>query len=166
MKKVLDLKWNDLVSPTMSPDEYLRDFGPKIKSNYKVYEPKADILNQIVSLLKRRNEQLKIVAFGADWCPDCHKNVPRMIKLVKRMKTKDVELRILYGIMLDALRKPGETLWHKKRSPPEAVNPNFDLQAIPTFYFFNKNGNYLGQIIEHPKETIEEDTLKIIKENL
>ncbi|NVM44228.1 MAG: thioredoxin family protein [Candidatus Lokiarchaeota archaeon] len=165
MKKDLDLKWSDLVSPTMSPDEYLRDFGPKKKNNYKVYEPKADILNQILDLLKRKNEQLKIVAFGADWCPDCHKNVPRMIKLVKRMKTKDVEFRILYGIIVDALRKPGEILWHKTRSPPEAVNPKFELKAIPTFYFFNKNGDYLGQIIEHPKETIEEDTLKIIKEN-
>ena len=166
MKNDLDLKWTDLVSPTMSPDEYLRDFGPKIKSNYKVYEPKADILNQIVALLKSKNEQLKIIAFGADWCPDCHKNVPHMIKLVKRMKIKDVELRILYGIMVNALHKRGETIWHKTRSPPEAVNPKFELKAIPTFYFFNKNGEYIGQIIEHPKETIEEDTLKIITENL
>ena len=166
MKNDLDLKWNDLVSPTMSSDEYLRDFGPKIKNNYKVYEPKADILNQILALLKIKNEQLKIAAFGADWCPDCHKNVPHMIKLVKRMKTKDVELRILYGIMVNALRKRGEVIWHKTRSPPEAANPKFALRAIPTFYFFNKNGEYLGQIIEHPKETIEEDTLKIIKENL
>jgi len=166
MKNDLDLKWTDLVSPTISPDEYLRDFGPKIKSNYKVYEPKAEVLTQILALLKRKKEQLKIVAFGADWCPDCHKNVPHMIKLVKRMKTKDVEFRILYGIMINALSKREETIWHKTRSPPEAVNPKFELKAIPTFYFFNKNGEYIGQIIEHPKETIEEDTLKIIRENL
>ena len=165
MNNDLDLSWSDLVSPTMSPDDYLRDFGPKIKSNYKVYEPKADVLDEIRKLLKSKNEMLKIIAFGADWCPDCHKNVPRMIKLVKRLKTKDIELRILYGIMLNALHNPGEVIWHKTRSPPEAVNPKFELKAIPTFYFFNKNGDYLGQIIEHPKETIEEDTLKIIKEN-
>ncbi|MHA2288635.1 MAG: thioredoxin family protein, partial [Promethearchaeota archaeon] len=141
------------------------EFGPKIKSNYKVYEPKADILKEISKLLKSKNEQLKIIAFGADWCPDCHKNVPRMIKLVKRLKTDKIELHILYGIMVNALHKPGESIWHKTRSPPEAVNPNFDLKAIPTFYFFNKKGEYLGRIIEHPKETIEKDTLKIIKEN-
>jgi thioredoxin-related protein len=166
MTKDLDIKWTDLISPTMSPDEYLREFGDKIKYNYKVYEPKADILKEIKVLLKNKTEQLKVLALGADWCPDCHKNVPRMIKLIKRMKTNDVEFRILYGIMVDALRKTGETLWHKTRSPPEAVNPKFELKAIPTFYFFNKTGEYLGQIIEHPKETIEEDTLKIIKENL
>ena len=82
------------------------------------------------------------------------------------MKTNDVELHILYGIMVNALHKPGETPWHKTRSPPEATNPKFDLKAIPTFYFFNKNNEYLGQIIEHPKETIEEDTLEILKEQL
>ena len=67
--------------------------------------------------------------------------------------------------MVNALHKPGETIWHKTRSPPEAVNPKFELEAIPTFYLFNKNGDYLGQIKENPKKTIEEDTLEIIREN-
>ena len=164
MTKDLDIKWTDIVSPTMTPDDYLREFGDKIKYNYKVYEPKADVAKEIKGILKDNNEKLKVIAFGADWCPDCHKNVPRMIKLIKRMKTDDVELGILYGIMVNALHRPGESLWHKTRSPPEATNPKFDLKAIPTFYFFNKNNEYLGQIIEHPKETIEDDTLEILKE--
>ncbi len=165
MKKNPDLNWTDLVSPTISPDDYLREFGDKIKYNYKLYEPKVDILKDIKAVLKNNNEQLKIVALGADWCPDCNKNVPRMIKLIKQLKTNDVEFRILYGIMVNALHKPEEMLWHKTRSPPEAVNPKFELEKIPTFYFFNKNGVYLGQIIENPKKTIEEDTLEIIQEN-
>ncbi|MFX0074816.1 MAG: thioredoxin family protein [Candidatus Hermodarchaeota archaeon] len=166
MNTDLDLKWIDLVSPTMSPDDYLREFGDKISSNYKVYEPNTDVLKEITKLLKNSSEQIKIVALGANWCPDCNKNVPRMIKLVKQLKTNSIELRILYGIMVDALHKPGEALWHKTRSPPEAVNPKFDLKAIPTFYFFNKNGDYLGQIEENPQKTIEEDTLDIIKRNI
>lgn len=166
MKNNLDLNWTDLVSPTMSPDDYLREFGDKISYNYKVYEPKVDILKEIKAVFTNNNEQLKIVALGADWCPDCNKNIPRMIKLVKKLNTNDVEFRILYGIMVNALHKPGETLWHKTRSPPEAVNPKFELEKIPTFYFFNKNGDYLGQIKENPKKTIEEDTLEIIQENL
>ncbi|GAH16976.1 unnamed protein product, partial [marine sediment metagenome] len=106
-------------SGTFYTTEKLKElFGEKIKYNYKVYEPEADKLKEIKAILKSKNEQLKIIAFGADWCPDCHKNVPHMIKLIKRMKTNDVELRILYGIMVNALRKPGETLWHKTRSPP------------------------------------------------
>ena len=68
--------------------------------------------------------------------------------------------------MVNAFRKLGEHLWHKTRSPPEAVNSNFDLKAIPSFYFFNKNGDFISRIIEHPKATNEEDTLEILKENL
>jgi hypothetical protein len=116
MKKDLDLKWNDLVSPTMSPGEYLKEFGDKIAYNYKTYEPKTDVLEEIKDFLKSKQESLKIIALGAEWCPDCNRNVPRMIKIVKLMKSKDVTFNILYGIMVNALHKPGETIWHKKRS--------------------------------------------------
>ena len=168
MNNKMDLKWNDLVSPTMSPDEYLKEFRDKIAYNYKTYEPKTDILEEIKDFLKSKKESLKIVALGADWCPDCHKNVPRMIKITKLMKSKDVTFHILYGIMVNALHKPGETTWHKTRSPPEATDPKFDLKAIPTFYFFNDTGEFIGIIVENPKwtSTLEEDILEILKKNL
>ena len=159
----MNLKWNDLVSPTMTPDEYLKTYGDKVAYNYETYEPKSTILEKIKNYLRNKNEKLKIVALGADWCPDCSRNVPRMIKIVKLIKSKDISLDILYGIMVNALHKPGETIWHKKRSPPEAINPKFELKAIPTFYFFNANGNLLDVIVEHPKASIEEDTLDIVE---
>ena len=168
MKSKLDLKWSDLVSPAMNPDEYLEIYGDRIKKVYESYEPKSNILTSIKDFLKIKKEKLKIVALGADWCPDCSRNVPRMIKIVKNIETQDVDLKILYGIMVNALHKPGETIWHKNRSPPEAIDPKFDLKAIPTFYFFNENGDYLGVIVENPEysSTLEEDILKIITRNM
>lgn len=166
MKSQMNLKWNDLISPTMTPDEYLKTYGDKVAYNYETYEPNSAVLEKIKGYLKNKNEKLKIVALGADWCPDCSRNVPRMIKIVKLMKSKDISLDILYGIMVNALHKPEETIWHKKRSPPEAVDPKFELKAIPTFYFFNANGEFLDVIVEHPKATIEEDTLKILENNM
>ena len=166
MKSQMNLKWNDLVSPTMTPDEYLKTYGDKVAYNYETYEPNSTILEKIKNFLRNKNEKLKIVALGADWCPDCSRNVPRMIKIVKLIKSKDISLDILYGIMVNALHKPGETIWHKKRSPPEAIDPKFDLKAIPTFYFFNANGNFLDVIVEHPKASIEEDTLEILEKNM
>ena len=162
------LKWNDLVSPTMTPEEYLKEYGDKIESNYKTYEPKRDALEKIKDILKKKHEKLKIVSLGADWCPDCNRNVPHMIKIIKLMKSNDIDLKILYGIMVNALHKPGEAIWHKKRSPPEAVNPKFDLKKIPTFYFFKTNDELIGIIEENPKyeSTIEEDLLEILKNNL
>jgi len=165
---LIDLKWGDLVSPTLSPDKYLETYAESVKSSYDSYEPKSNILENIKSKLAENNKKLKIVALGADWCPDCSINVPKMIKIVKTLDIKEVDLRILYGVMVNALHKPGETIWHKKRSPPEAVNPKFDLRKIPTFYFFDEESNYLGVIVEHPKygSTLEEDTLEIIEKNL
>ncbi|MCK4370822.1 MAG: thioredoxin family protein [Candidatus Lokiarchaeota archaeon] len=168
MNLKFDLKWSDLVSPTMTPDEYLKIYGDKIKRVYESYEPKSDTLNDIKNLLKNKKEKLKIIALGADWCPDCSRNVPRMIKIVKFLNTEEVGLQILYGIMVNALHKPGETIWHKNRSPPEANDPKFDLKAIPSFYFFNDAGEYLGIIVENPDytSTLEEDILKILKRSI
>ena len=163
-----DLKWEDLISPTMSPDDYLKAYGEKIEYNYKTYEPKLDILEKISVLLKEKKEKLKIVALGADWCSDCNRNVPRMIKNIKSMKNNDVNLQILYGIIVNALHRKGETIWHKKRSPPEAVKDIFDLKKIPTFYIFNENGELIGIIVENPKysSTLEEDLLEILENKL
>lgn len=163
-----DLKWEDLVSPTMSPDEYLKVYGDIIGDNYKTYKPKLDILEKISKLLTKKKGSLKIVALGAKWCPDCGRNVPRMIKIIKLMKNKDVNLQILYGIVVNALHRPGEVIWHKKRSPPEAVKAIFDLKKIPTFYIFNKNSELIGIIVENPKysSTLEEDLLEILERKL
>lgn len=161
-------KWDDLISPTMNPDEYLETYGSKVRKVYEKYQPKSDILDKIKELLKNKKEKLRIVALGADWCPDCSRNVPSMIKITKAIKTEDFDLQVLYGIMVNALHKPEEVIWHKKRSPPEAIDPKFDLRAIPTFYFFNKSGEYLGTIVENPEyqSTLEEDILKILETNL
>ena len=160
-----DLKWRDLTSPTLSPDKYLKKYS-SLKSTYESYNPKSDVLEKIKSKLVNKNQKLKIVALGADWCPDCSYNVPKMIKIVKSLDISNVEIEILYGVVVNAFHKSGDKIWHKARSPPEAVNPKFDLHKIPTFYFFDESGNYLGVIVEHAKNTLEEDTLEIIENNL
>lgn len=159
------LTWKDNGSPTMTAEEYMEQFGDKIELNYKTYEPKKEILEELAQLLTLKNESLKILVLGAEWCPDCNKNVPRMIKIIRNIKNVKIEFKILYGIMKNALHKPDEPIWHKTRSPPEAVDPKFDLKAIPTFYFFDSSGTLLGVIIENPKNnfTLEEEMLSIIK---
>ena len=168
MNTITELKWSDFVSPTMTPNEYLKIYKDKINRDYENYEPKSDILEKIKDLLRAKKEKLHIIALGADWCPDCSRNVPRMIKIVNDSNTHDIDLKILYGIMVNALHKPGETIWHQKRSPPEATDPKFNLKAIPTFYFFNEAGEYIGVIVENPKwtSTLEEDIMEILERNM
>jgi hypothetical protein len=163
-----ELKWQDIISSTMTPNEYMEEFSDKISFNYKSYYPKKEVLQKIIQLLESRNEKLKIAVLGAEWCPDCNKNVPRMIKIIRSLENLDIEFKILYGIMVNALHKPDEPLWHKTRSPPEAVDPKFNLKAIPTFYIFDSSNNLLDVIIENPKpqSTLEEEILNILKNNL
>lgn len=160
-----ELTWKDINSPTMTPKEYMEKFRDKIAYNYESYEPKKKILKKIAQLLISNSEVLKILVLGAEWCPDCNKNVPRIIKIIKIIDKVNIEFRILYGIKKNAFHRPDESIWHKKRSPPEALNPKFDLKKIPTFYFFDSSGMLLGVIIENPKfqSTLEEDMLTILK---
>jgi predicted DNA-binding protein YlxM (UPF0122 family) len=63
-----NLKLDDLVSPTMKPEEYLETYGNKIKNVYEKYEPKSEILSKIKEHLKNKREKLRVVVLGADWC--------------------------------------------------------------------------------------------------
>lgn len=87
-----------------------------------------------------------------------------MIKIVKKLDTDDIDMKILHGIKVNVFRKEGEILWDKRHSPPEAVNPKFDLTAIPTFFIF-KDNEIVGRIVEHPKRfsTLERDFCNILQ---
>ena len=165
-----DIRWSDIKSETMTPEVYFKkyDHKPSIIKNYEDYAPKIEVIQEIRKILKDKNESFKILVIGADWCPDCSVNTPRKVQIRDKLKDEKSELKILYGVKVNALRKQGEILWHQSQSPPEAVNPNFDLKKIPTIYFFNKEGKYLARIIENPgvNSTLEEDMLKILKKKL
>ncbi len=161
----LNLKFADIESQTLDPGNYLENFKDKqlIIFHYKNYEPNLNLIQEIKDFLLKKHEMLRILAIGADWCPDCTIHVPSMAKIVKQMNTDNIQFQILYGVKVDAFRKDGSKIWHKQKSPPEAVDDKFDLIKIPTFYFFNKEGNYIGRIVEKPEKTLEKDLLLILK---
>lgn len=165
MNEFKNLKWSDIKSHTMNSDEYFKKYElkPSILKNYENYNPKPRVIKEIKDLLLKNQIKLKILAIGANWCPDCIINIPNLIKITHKFTNEVIQLQILYGVKVKAFRKKEEIKWHKKKSPPEAVDPKFDLNAIPTFYFFNEKGNYLGRIVERPKLTIEEDLIHILK---
>ena len=162
----MSIKWSDIKSETMSMDEYLKKFenNKYIINNYENYIPKSKHLAHLGEFMEEIPKGLRIFVMGAEWCPDSSEQIPSMIKIVKELKSDNIEMRILYGIKINSLRKNGEILWNKNTSPPEAVDLKFDLVAIPTFYFFI-NDEYVGRIVEHPKNfsTLERDFCNILK---
>ena len=160
------LKWSDIKSEAMSMDEYLKEFEDRedIINNYENYIPKSKHLTHIEVFMEEIPGSLGIFVMGAVWCPDSTEQIPDMIKILKELNSDNIEMRILYGIKMNLPRKNGEILWDKNTSPLEAVDPKFDLVAIPTFYFFIDD-EYVGRIVEHPKKfsTLERDFCNIIK---
>ncbi len=162
----MSIKWSDIISETMSMDEYLKEFenNKYIINNYENYIPKSKHLAHLGEFMEEIPKGLRIFVMGAEWCPDSSEQIPSMIKIIKVLKSDNIQMRILYGIKINSLRKNGEILWNKNTSPPEAVDPKFDLVAIPTFYFFIDD-EYVGRIVEHPKNfsTLERDFCNILK---
>ncbi|MEJ2280026.1 MAG: thioredoxin family protein [Candidatus Lokiarchaeota archaeon] len=166
MSSLNDLKWSDIKSNTMNENEYLNYIKQKgVYSNYKNYQINKDKLDRLKQKMDNDIHLLRIFAIGADWCPDCSKQLPALIKIIQEFGTPFYEIKILYGVKKNAFHKGDESPWHKRHSPPEATNPKFNLIKIPTIYFFNEDGNLLGRIVEKPKcsNTLEEEIWEIIK---
>jgi thiol-disulfide isomerase/thioredoxin len=162
MVDLSQLKWTNIVSPAMDPNEYLRRFTekPQITKNYNDYNPRKLSIDQIKNNLINSKKGLNILVIGAIWCPDCTMEVPKMVKICEILGDL-VNFRILYGVMVDPYNKKNRVRWAANHSPPEAVDPIFDLTKIPIFYLFTKDGKYINRIIEHPKYTksLEEEIL-------
>ena len=161
------LIWSDLKSKTMSINDYKKKFFDKKRElfqNYEDYGPKKETIEKIKELLSKTEKNAKILAIGAEWCPDCSQNIPRMVKIIENFENANIDFQILYGVKVNAFKKKGESLWHKRKSPPEATSPKFNLMAIPTFFLFI-NDKYKGRIVEKPKEfsTLEEELLNILQ---
>ena len=158
-----ELQWNDIKSSTMNPDEFLEKYK-SLTRNYENYQPNSSIVQEIKKIISEKYGKLKIFSLGADWCPDTALNVPRMVKIVKILNSEDLEMQILSSVNKNYDRmRYGDSPWEP--NPPEAVNPKFNLNEVPTFYFFNKNGEFLGRIVEHPRKfkTLEEEIADILK---
>jgi thiol-disulfide isomerase/thioredoxin len=150
----------------MTIEKYLDKFKDKaeIMDNYSNYIPKSKYLKRIGNILTKNPYKLRIFTMGTEWCHDCQKKVPAMVKIVKILNSDRLEMKILYGIKVNAFRKKGEILWDIKHSPPESFDPKFNLNAIPTFFIF-KDNELIGRIVEESKRrsALERDLMRIIK---
>jgi thiol-disulfide isomerase/thioredoxin len=167
MNDLKNLTWSDIESDLMDPQEFKSKIKEKPEkwNNYQKYKLERKIIKKIKKLLKKKNQKIKLVAIGAEWCKDCSIQLPRMIKISEEFEREIFEFYILYGVMVNAFHKEGELKWHKEKSPPEAANPKFDLHAIPTIYIFNKEGKYMNRIVEKPTKTgrLENEILHLLE---
>ncbi len=102
--------------------------------------------------------KVTVVAFSAEWCPDCHRNIPVLCLL---SEATGMEVRVFGHLMRDA--KNPEEIWKIPPTPPEVKE--FNVVRIPLIIVLNEHGEKVGEIVENPPEgqTLEEALLEILK---
>lgn len=114
------------------------------KKTYKTYEPNSKVVKKIKKSLKN----ITVKTFFGTWCHDSKREVPRFFKI---MEAAEFNLK-------DNFQMIGIT---RGKKTPDNLQEGYNIKHTPTFIFYEK-GKEIGRYVEHPKETMEKDILKII----
>lgn len=133
--------------------EACREKAPRLYEQYETYR----LDEEVVTKIRCHSDRVIVVVFSAEWCPDCHRNVP-ILALLNR--ETGLEVRVFGHLIRDA--KKGSR-WRIPPSPPEV--DDFDVVKIPHIAVIDMNGEVVGEIIENPPEgkTLEQALLDIFE---
>lgn len=115
--------------------------------NHKKYATNDKIINQLKDSLK----DYTIKVFFGSWCGDSKKNIPIFYKVLDQANFPEKNLEVI------AVDRKKEAY----KQAPNREEKGLNIHRVPTFIFY-KNGKEINRIVEHPKETIERDILKIV----
>ncbi|WP_425234493.1 thioredoxin family protein [Ulvibacterium sp.] len=132
------------ITPNVFEKEPYREWYQKSYQDYGVDET-------LVHLFSKKLSQYRIQLFLGTWCGDSKREVPRLIKILKKANFPLENLEI---IALD--RRKG---WYKKSPGGEERGKN--IKKVPTILFI-KNGKEVNRIVESPVESLEEDMALIL----
>lgn len=115
--------------------------------NYKAYL----VNDKIIKLLKPNLKRYTIKVFFGSWCGDSKKNIPSFYKVLEKA---DFNMKNLEIFAVDRKKEA-------YKQAPSREEKGLNIHRVPTFIFY-KEGKEVNRIVEHPKETIERDILKIV----
>ncbi len=114
-------------------------------SHYDEYEPKKKFLKKIQKYL----EGVQIKSFIGSWCHDSQRELPHFYKLMELTGFDFEKNYKMIGIT-------------RGKKTPDNLQEGYNIKHTPTFIFF-RNGKEIGRYVEHARESIEKDFLKILK---
>ena len=113
------------------------------KKNYSSYSPDKDSLEA----LEKGLNGIKVKIFMGTWCHDSQREVPRLYKI---LENSNFDLSNLSLVSLSP-----------DKNTPRGLEVGLSIQRTPTFIFF-KNDVEIGRIVETPRDSLENDMLKIV----
>jgi thiol-disulfide isomerase/thioredoxin len=144
-------KNSEAVHDYVSAPSKAKDAFDKRRAEYKLDAA-------VVKELKKKAKDYTVVAFSAEWCPDCMRNVPVLDMLAE---ATGLSVRVFGHMMRDA--KSNTRKWAIPPCAPEVEE--FGVVKIPHIVVVDKTGERVGEIIENspPGKTLEQALLDIIK---
>ena len=140
--------------PVLEYVEACREKAPSLHEQYETYLLDEEVVTKIRCYVGR----YLVVVFSAEWCPDCHRNVPVLALLSRET---GLEVRVFGHLMRDS--KNDKRRWRIPPNPPEV--DDFDVVKIPHIAVLDMKGEVFGEIIENPPEgkTLEKALLDILE---
>jgi len=115
------------------------------ENNYNDY-----VLDKIlVKKIKRHLKGITIKAFMGTWCEDSQLEIPRFYKLLDSLKFDTNKLTMITV--------------NRAKKTPDNLQEGLNITNVPTFIFYKKNKE-IGRFVEYPRETLENDILKIVSD--
>ncbi len=111
---------------------------------YQSYQVDIDT----VAPLRQLSMPTDIVAIIAVWCPDCHREMPRFIRIIDEIDNPNINVTY---IAVD-----------RNKKDEEGLAAQHEFSRIPTFIVM-QNGLEIGRIVECPTKSLEQDLVEIIK---
>lgn len=146
--QVLDNKGNAMLLGTITKNGLKQaPFNNWFNKNHDNY----NVNNKITNKLKDSLKQYTIKVFLGTWCGDSKKEIPRFFNILEAANFPESKLEIF------ALDRKNDAY----KQGPNGEEKGMNIHRVPTFIFY-KNGKEINRIVEHPKETLERDILKIV----
>lgn len=123
----------------LNSDYTNRWFTPR----YKRYNPNAAAMK----IIKKNIDDYKIVMFMANWCPDSHREVPRLYKILEETNYDLANLKV-YAV---------DYRMHTAKDYEKGYN----IHAVPTIIFY-QDGKEANRFVEHAQESLAKDIAKIV----
>ncbi len=136
-------KEGDLIGIANKESFLQEPFNIWFTSNYEYYT----LNNKIIEQLKPYLKNTTIKAFIGTWCGDSQEQTPIFYKILDEAGFNYKHLEMI-------------TL-NRNKATPNNLQEGFNIERVPTFIFYKK-GKEIGRFVEYPRETVEEDMLKIV----
>lgn len=115
----------------------------EFSEGYKSYQ----VDGPAIAPLAKVKTPTEIVVIIGTWCPDCHRETPRFIRIMEEANNANIKVTFI-GV-------------DRKKQDPQGLAAKYDFQRIPTF-IIQQEGKEIGRIVERPTESLEKDLAKIL----